>query len=266
MERDDEPLWFDNFARFSAELSKNFGEPDDERTAERELKDLRMNAGEPIASYNVRFQELSYRVKWGEPALVSMYRDGLALRVKRELSRRDEDEHRLNILMEVCTRIDTRHWEFQTDMDHSKNTSKNTSGNSSGSNNRQQSSSKPSSPSHQSSSSSSQSNNRSTPNTSSQSSRPQSSSQASSNIASNKSSSNNSSGSRPPLPNLTAEGRLNQSERQRRKDLNLCLYCGKHSNTIPCKLNSAKHVLRTSTTSTSSSLSARISSEPQSGN
>jgi hypothetical protein len=53
---------------------------------------------------------------------------------------------------------------------------------------------------------------------------------------SSQSTSNQSSKSNKPLPHLTSEGRLKNEEKQRRKDNNLCLYCGKHPADVPCRL------------------------------
>ena len=80
----DEPDWLHSYSEFLSELRINFGPHNPEAKAEAKLKTLQMCNNQRITKYNVDFNRLAPRVKWGESTLLRQYYIGLLARIKDE--------------------------------------------------------------------------------------------------------------------------------------------------------------------------------------
>ena len=81
---EDKPDWLHSYSEFLSELRINFGPHNPEADAEAELETLWMRDNQRITRYNVDFNHLAPRVKWGESALLRQYYMGLPARIKDE--------------------------------------------------------------------------------------------------------------------------------------------------------------------------------------
>ena len=106
--RDDTNEMFGDFDVFAKNLRDTFGNPDELRTAERQLMQLKQRGSAGI--YVADFKRIAVKVHWGEQALIVCFYNGLRDDVKDELSR----EARSEILSEItdkAIRIDNRLYE-----------------------------------------------------------------------------------------------------------------------------------------------------------
>jgi hypothetical protein len=71
---------FNSFDRFEDKLKEVFGNVDEQRTAERNLQQLKQTGS--ITEYHSRFQQLSARVSWDDSALASAFYYGLKPEIK----------------------------------------------------------------------------------------------------------------------------------------------------------------------------------------
>lgn len=94
------------FEAFATSLKVAFGDPDEAATAEREIRKL-FQGNRPITAYTADFMRISSQLNWDDEALKSVYRFGLSERVKDELARIDEPATRSQ-LTAIATRIDGR--------------------------------------------------------------------------------------------------------------------------------------------------------------
>lgn len=106
-----ESLMLDNWVLFKERLTKVFGDPNAEATAEHNIELLVMKDSEAIAGYITRFRTEAARLKWDDAALRHKFRMGLAERILDELARVPEQPMHLSDLMEQALLIDNRHWE-----------------------------------------------------------------------------------------------------------------------------------------------------------
>lgn len=212
------PLFCSNWDEFKRELSSQFGNPHEERDAERELMKLKMAENHKVSRYVIDFNNLATRTAWDDGALRSHFYIGLPDRIKDQLASRPGGPPRnLNDLRRSAQEYDALYWSRQSEKKTFPAISR----------------PQPSSSS-QSSNQSSQFQNRS----------PQSS--GGNNASANKPSKPpyQASANSPRKPNLTGklttENKLTDDERQRRFANNLCLYCGKEGHkAIDCRLAAA---------------------------
>ena len=106
-----EALMLDNYELFKDRITKVFGDPNAEATAEHNLRLLVMKDSEAIANYITRFRTESARLKWDDSALKYHFRTGLADRILDDLARMTDQPDSLSELMEMSLAIDNRHWE-----------------------------------------------------------------------------------------------------------------------------------------------------------
>lgn len=98
-------LILSSFENFCTSLQETFGDPDETGSAERQLFGLRQTTS--VASYAAEFRRISALTSWNDPALHAQFYRGLKDMVKDELakmSRTDSLEH----LMDVAIRLDNR--------------------------------------------------------------------------------------------------------------------------------------------------------------
>jgi hypothetical protein len=111
----DEKDWDDNtkkifktFDHFEQALKDAFGDPDEDRTAERQLMQLRQTGS--TSTYAAHFKQLTTHISWGEDALMSQFYEGLKEDVKDEIAKLDRpDDFAKYVSMAV--RIDNRLFE-----------------------------------------------------------------------------------------------------------------------------------------------------------
>ena len=207
-----------SFDLFCEELRKTFGDPDEEASAERHLYVLRQKGS--AASYIAEFMRHAVLVKWNDQAMAAQFYRGLKDIIKDELARvgRPKD---LRELQQAVVRIDTRLFERQVEKgDLSTRTDYNRN----------------------------QYPNQRTSFTKTQTTfqRPSSGYQA---TTVTRPAEHLRAGFPSSKPNgFTRRGKLNPAEYQRRKDNNLCLYCGEKGHLVlqcplttstPARLNSA---------------------------
>ncbi|KAF7770963.1 hypothetical protein Agabi119p4_6937 [Agaricus bisporus var. burnettii] len=210
--------WYNDWDLFVEELTSNFGAVDPLAEAAEEIEHLRMATTEHVNKYNVSFARLAGRLHWPDSVLVYRYYHGLPNRIQDALSALPNGKpSTMREMREQVMHIDNRYWEWQRERNRAtkQSGSKETlsqekekgKGSNSNANNQQ---------------SSSGSNNSKTGKT------PNSNSNSNSNSKSNSNSNAQSpSLSSNPLANVLGKnGKLTPEERQRRKDKNLCMFCG----------------------------------------
>jgi ferredoxin len=108
---DEPPEWLYDWEAFLEELRTNFGPYDEIGDAESELTNLRMKDNQRISEYLIKFNSLSVRCPWGEPALRYRFYEGLPPRMKDELSKGEGKPRTLPLMKSKCQVIDARYWE-----------------------------------------------------------------------------------------------------------------------------------------------------------
>jgi hypothetical protein len=202
------PGWLHNWPRFVEELREMFGDPNAEATTEAELDGLRMRTNQKFADFLVDFNTLSTQVNWGDRALRHRLKQALPDRIK-DLLALVEEPAAFNEWKRLVQNVDQRYWERQAEIrwDARPNTGTNTS--------------------------------RGTP-------APNTRNGVSGAPATSAMSAARSPLSNPPVAcHLTAQGRLTQTEWDRRITQGLCLYCGgqghKASECSKARKGSANH-------------------------
>lgn len=105
------PPFMDSFNQFETELTKLFGDPDSERTAENKINSLKMKEHQQVSKYITIFRQYQMQLHWDERALMYSFRKGLPSRILDELSRKDERPKSLIELQQSALQIDLRYWE-----------------------------------------------------------------------------------------------------------------------------------------------------------
>ena len=103
------PLEFETFAQFAKSLEETFGDPDIVRSKERELGNLRQTTS--VASYLAEFSRIKGFVKWNDEALASQFYKGLKSGVKDGLVYENPAPATLAQLSSAALRIDSRQFE-----------------------------------------------------------------------------------------------------------------------------------------------------------
>lgn len=203
-----EPAWFNDYNAFERELSAHFGTINAAAAAERGLQRIKMRASDQVNDYLTRFAALRNDVDWNDSALVFAFKQGLPARIKDEIARNDLRPRDLTELIELVIRIDFQFWDRETERTQEKSPEEYQS--------RERLSSRPAYTS--------------TPRTSNGSYAPRHPSlpykpPLTSGQPPSRAPSKYPAGPRPVL-SLNNEGKITNSERQRRMDNKLCLYCG----------------------------------------
>ena len=103
------PLEFQTFGGFAKSLEKTFGDPDIVRSKERELGNLHQTTS--VASYLADFSRIRGFVKWNDEALASQFYKGLKSGVKDGLVYENPAPTTLAQLSSAALRIDSRQFE-----------------------------------------------------------------------------------------------------------------------------------------------------------
>lgn len=100
---------FRSYAQFEKQLKAMFGNPDEVRTAERHLMQLRQRGS--AAKYASEFKQLASRTEWSDDdALMTLFYAGLKEEVKDEVAREDRPED-FTTYVERVIKIDNRLYE-----------------------------------------------------------------------------------------------------------------------------------------------------------
>jgi hypothetical protein len=102
---------FNSINHFYDDFRMVFGDVDEKRTAERELKALKQKTS--AADYSAHFQRISAHLAWGDEALLATYYDGLKDLVKDEIIRKENQPTTLSAMIEASIKIDNRLFERQ---------------------------------------------------------------------------------------------------------------------------------------------------------
>lgn len=108
----EKPLFMLSFDAFCAELRKTFGDPDEVKTAERQLYALKQKGS--ASAYLADFMRYAVLVKWNDEAKAAQFYRGLKEGIKDELARVGIPQQ-FKDLQEAAVRIDTRLFERQVE-------------------------------------------------------------------------------------------------------------------------------------------------------
>ena len=102
----DIPIQFTSFAEYTKALEDTFGDPDLVRSKERELRNLVQTTS--VATYTSDFNRIKGFVKWNDDALTSQYYKGLKPGVKDGMVYENPTPTTLNALIAASFRLDSR--------------------------------------------------------------------------------------------------------------------------------------------------------------
>src|SRR5271154_158113 len=198
MDSDDVPEWLDDWSMFVRNLRTQFGPHDPTADGEDSIDNLKMRENQRILKYNVEFNRLAVQTGWNDSVLRHRYYSGLAERIKDVMGQQGKPPT-LTEMKTLAQAIDSRLWERLREKSRSDNKSQPKSDN------------KPSAKSDNKSASSD----------------PKKNNNSNSSGNSNKQAAKPSTSTVNPIADKVGkDGKLNTTERQRRIDNNLCLYCG----------------------------------------
>ena len=230
-----EPEWYNNYSTFLQELRINFGPHDATGDAEAALAKLKMKDTARITQYIVEFNSIASQLDWNDGALRHHFYSGLPDRIKDDVSRFGKPPTLVGMRF-AAQQADARYWERRTEIQRdqgSKHPNKSSSDNKQAtSSNSTSTSSGPLSKKKKKGKTENSSNNAAT--SSSTSGTPSSSSKPSEDLS----------------KVLDKNGKLTATEKQRRKENNLCLWCAKPGHMAnACPLNSQARAAKADTTS-----------------
>jgi hypothetical protein len=212
--------WTVDWEAFVDTIRSEFGAIDPAGEAQSALLNIKMHDNQRLIKYNVEFARHAGRSGWNDGALAFHYYTGLPDRIKDVMVSQGKPGD-LRGLKKKAAEIDSRHWERAREKNRHAS----------------RSSAPKSDPNDRNSASASSSNNHNNRNNHSSSSshnKNKSSSTSTTSRSFNKaSSSSTSSAPKSDLSDkLGKDGKLTSEERQRRKDNNLCLFCGKPGHSV----------------------------------
>ena len=175
------PEWLNDYHQFIFYMKRNYGDPDEEGTAERKLNSLVQKGS--ASAYFAEFQQYAAILGWPDAPLLSIAIRGLKDEIKDQLAMIGERPKTMANLIETVVRLDNRLWERAQEKRH-ENRGASTTGRSVVA---RVITDIPRAPAK---------------------------------------SSFNESVKGPATDHIPSRGRLSEEEKQRRKDLNLCLFCG----------------------------------------
>jgi hypothetical protein len=206
LEKDPEPEMMTSYNKFCRALRDTSGDPDEEATAERNIFSLRQKGS--ASSYISEFQRNSTLTQWDDHALAAQFYRGLKEGIKDEIARVGRP-HTLKEMMDTALRIDNRLYERSLERGSGTQfTSTTTTSTRSFGGNKSYSNNSSFTPR------SSPSTGTTTSTTYTRQSFPSRNDRATSSL---------------PINN---KGKLTSEEYQRRKDQDLCLYCGSKDHTV----------------------------------
>lgn len=240
------PLWMLDWQSFLYELQSNFGPHDPVAEAEAQLEQLRMKDTHRISKYIVEWNRLANQVReWGPGALRRSFYIGLPDRIKDEIARHGKPDN-IHDLRALAQQIDQRYWERKEEISRAPKAPVSNS-----SNNHNSSKSSSSAPTTSSAPKDDKSKGTST------------TSNSGSSGGGNKKGNSTLPKSDAIAAKLGKDGKHLPEERQRRMNLNLCLFCGEsgHSAKDCPKSTSRASKARAATVTTEAPAKTSASSE-----
>jgi len=110
LDSDEVPDWIDNWSAFVRTLRTQFGPIDPTGEAEAGIDYLKMYDNQRIVKYNVEFNRLAIRTGWDDSVLRHRYYSGLAERIKDVMGQQGKPST-LEDMKTLAHSIDSRHWE-----------------------------------------------------------------------------------------------------------------------------------------------------------
>ena len=205
LDSDETPDWIDNWSAFVRTLRIQFGPIDPTADAEDSIDNLKMQENQHIVKYNVEFTRLAIRTRWDESVLRHRYYSGLAERIKDIMGQQGKPQT-LDEMKYVAHSIDARYWERQRE--------KSRAGKNKPDNKPDKSDNKPDNNKSDDKKGSTSNNQNSSKN------------KKDKQKPDNKPASSSSGHSASLADKLGKDGKLTHTERQRRFDNNLCMFCG----------------------------------------
>jgi hypothetical protein len=105
LEKDPPPAWLTDYSLFTAELTNKFGRPDRPHNASAHLRGLRQTGS--VASYATEFLQAAAVLGWNDPPLIDHFYGGLKDAVKDELVKTPKPTD-LESYIQMATNIDNR--------------------------------------------------------------------------------------------------------------------------------------------------------------
>lgn len=215
---DVEPDWLDDYDSFVDQLRINFGPHNVTRDAERSILTLKMKDNQRMTDYLVQFNHLASTMDSTESTKCMLFYHGLPARLKDEFSHGDEPPTTILELQRRAQRMDARYWDRRTEA--SKESKPEGSGKSKDKN-----------------ANNSDSNNNGNNNNSGKK-KKKDKKNSSSNNATSSTSGTSAKAKEDLTGKLGTDGKLTAAEKQRRRDKNLCLWCGEAGHMADkCPLN-----------------------------
>jgi len=244
-----DPDFLRSWLTFVNLLQYQFGDRDETGTAEQRLAKLRMNANHQCSIYVTKFQEIADALEWPDEPLMLYFKRGLPDRILDVLATRESRPMSLASLQNAALDIDNRYWEIQQ-FKQSRNISNSDNSNSRNwriSNNSTRNSTRYSD---HNISNSNNSRNKSWNNSRNNYRNTQTRNSSLNNI------------SRPS--HLTSDFKLKDSERTRRINLGLCLFCGKSGHLLQnCEERKTREASRNNVATRATSLAnSQLRSSP----
>ena len=99
---------FQSYAKFEESLKATFGDPDEEQSAERKIRNLRQRGS--ASDYVAQFQQIIPALEWEDEPLMAQFYEGLKDEVKDELVKEDRPDE-FSKYAAMAVRIDNRLYE-----------------------------------------------------------------------------------------------------------------------------------------------------------
>jgi hypothetical protein len=98
----------DSYDGFEKALKQHFGNIDQERIAEKQIRALKQ--AKSASNYTAEFQVFAMKINWNDEALMAQYYQGLKKKVKNDIAKNERPKN-LKIIIEKAIRIDNRLYE-----------------------------------------------------------------------------------------------------------------------------------------------------------
>ena len=106
---------FRSFSKFHNAINLVFGDVDEQRTAEREIRRLKQTKS--AADYTAQFKRISVSTNWDDVALIAQYYHGLKDGVKDKIAKAERPDE-LHAMMVTAVRVGNRLYERQREKGH----------------------------------------------------------------------------------------------------------------------------------------------------
>jgi hypothetical protein len=101
----------EDWTLFTEKFSQIFSDPAEQDTAEQQLFDLRMRDDQHISEYMTKFSRLVSKLGWSEDSVLkAQFRRGLAPRLKDKMASKGKQPDNYEEMVEVSLSLDTAYW------------------------------------------------------------------------------------------------------------------------------------------------------------